>query len=106
VDAVGKQETAVENRHLCFGHGHERTVDIGDWVQANSPVGDRGGGGASYTRIVTTDKPFLRHRGGPEARNDEANERESSTRTSARGRCGACRRNRSSARPRRSRPGP
>ena len=39
VNAVGEQKAAVQHRDLGVCHWHERTVDVSDLVQANSPVG-------------------------------------------------------------------
>ena len=124
VDAVGKQETTVEHRDLGLRQRHERPVDVSDLFQAKSPVGGASGFGAQYTQIVKPMNPptvipgmvrrtstrnlRFRVRIFAAPRNDvqASNATGSSTETSARGRCGACRRSRPFSHPRRSRRGP
>src|SRR5215831_13010556 len=57
VDAIGEQETTVQDRDLGISKRHERTVDIGDLVQANSPEA-ASRLSVSYTEITSDDKPL------------------------------------------------
>src|SRR5437667_4631918 len=54
VNAVGKQEAAIEDRDFCLCERHKRTVDVSNLVQARSPVGVRG---TIYADCLTATNP-------------------------------------------------
>src|SRR5882724_2086424 len=111
VYAVGEQEAAVQNRDLGLGERHERTVDVGNLIQTNSPCGWRSGR-HGIRKLLPPINPGVVIPGWSEGPDPESRDSglasstrpgmtsrisatKSSTKTSARGHCGACRRNRS-----------
>src|SRR6202008_2197948 len=60
VDAIGKQETTVENRDLGLAERHIRAIDIGNLAQIHSPLGQRSDVCEAYTKIGVSDPSPLR----------------------------------------------